>query len=155
MIACVDVGYNGTSARAACVTFERWEVTCASAGYVMDTSDVQPYVPGQFDQRELPCALAVLEQLPTQPDIVVVDGYVWRVVESANAAVPKAEAATHTRTKPGRTRTTKPFMGSFLADAGQTTTPEPGREASWQENHVECVRHYRVVVDWARLNRLR
>ena len=77
MIACVDVGYNDTTARAACVTFEDWRDAQASHEYVLNTTDVQPYVPGQFYQRELPCVLTVLDQLPALPDIVVIDGYVW------------------------------------------------------------------------------
>lgn len=77
MFACVDVGYDLMTARAACVSFERWKDACASAEYVFATGDVRPYVPGEFYKRELPCVLAVLERLPTQPDLVVVDGYVW------------------------------------------------------------------------------
>lgn len=77
MFACVDVGYDDATATAACVAFERWEDACASDEYMLGISDVQPYVPGQFYQRELPCVLAVLQSLPTRPDLVVIDGYVW------------------------------------------------------------------------------
>ncbi len=37
---------------------------------------VEPYEPGQFFRRELPCLLAVLSKLPPV-DVVVIDGYVW------------------------------------------------------------------------------
>jgi deoxyribonuclease V len=42
--------------------------------------EVAPYVPGSFFLRELPCLLAVLEQVPGGPgavELIVVDGYVW------------------------------------------------------------------------------
>jgi len=77
MFACVDVGYSESEAKAACVTFERWEDAESSGEYSLDIDQVEPYVPGQFYRRELPCLLAVLDQLPTMPEIIVVDGYVW------------------------------------------------------------------------------
>ncbi len=77
MLACVDVGYNNSAARAACVTFEDWEDADPSGEYTLDIDHVEAYVPGQFYRRELPCLLAVLGQLPESPDIIVVDGYVW------------------------------------------------------------------------------
>jgi len=77
MYACVDVAYHETSAKAACVTFEQWDDANASGEFVLDLQDAQPYVPGQFFQRELPCILSILEQLPAKPEILVVDGYVW------------------------------------------------------------------------------
>jgi len=77
MLACVDVGYSNSAARAACVTFEDWEDADPSGEYTLDIDQVEPYVPGQFYRRELPCLLAVLGQLANRPDIIVVDGYVW------------------------------------------------------------------------------
>jgi deoxyribonuclease V len=38
---------------------------------------VEPYEPGNFYRRELPCLVSVLHLLPSLPEIVVVDGYVW------------------------------------------------------------------------------
>jgi deoxyribonuclease V len=77
MIACVDVGYFEDNARAACVAFEQWEDADVRAEFVLNVPDVQPYVPGHFYRRELPCLLSVLDQLSTRPDTVVIDGYVW------------------------------------------------------------------------------
>ncbi len=77
MIACIDVGYREDSARAACVTFGDWEDDRSLGEYVLDIDHIEPYVPGQFFRRELPCVMAVLNELPTAPDVIVIDGYVW------------------------------------------------------------------------------
>ncbi len=57
MIACIDVGYREDSARAACVTFDDWEDSEPTGDFVLDIDQVEPYVPGQFYRRELPCVL--------------------------------------------------------------------------------------------------
>jgi deoxyribonuclease V len=77
MFACTDVGYDENTAQVACVTFDRWDASIASQELVEQVPDVQPYVPGQFYQRELPGLLSILEKLPTRPEVVVIDGYVW------------------------------------------------------------------------------
>ena len=77
MLACVEVGYNDSVARAACVIFEDWEDADPSGEQTLDIEQVEPYIPGQICWRELPCLLAVLGQLPESPDIIVADGYVW------------------------------------------------------------------------------
>jgi deoxyribonuclease V len=76
-IAFVDVDYKGTGARAACVLTESWEAESPISTYIRDIEAVEPYAPGNFYRRELPCILAVLRMLPSLPDTVVVDGYVW------------------------------------------------------------------------------
>ncbi|HET8564411.1 MAG TPA: endonuclease V [Candidatus Binatia bacterium] len=76
MIACLDVDYRDTTAYAAAITFREWlDATPAEEG-VVAVSDVQPYEPGQFFRRELPCLLAVLRMLYGVA-VVIVDGYVW------------------------------------------------------------------------------
>lgn len=77
MIACVDVDYREKGAVAACVLFRAW-TDAASAGQVVEHLDhVEPYQPGQFYRRELPCLLAVLGKVSDPIDLVVIDGYVW------------------------------------------------------------------------------
>lgn len=76
-IAFLDVHYFGTGARAACVVVESWESESPDSTYVQDIEAVQPYEPGNFFRRELPCLLSVLRLLPSPPGIVVIDGYVW------------------------------------------------------------------------------
>lgn len=79
MIACIDVGYDDANQRAhvACVTLEDWADDQPTDECVVDLDHVQPYQPGSFYKRELPCVLAVIEALPRQPDVIVIDGYVW------------------------------------------------------------------------------
>ena len=48
MLACVDVGYNDSAARAACVTFDDWKDADPRGEYTLDIDQVEPYVPGQF-----------------------------------------------------------------------------------------------------------
>lgn len=77
MIACIDVGYSETTARAACVVINDWNDPAPAAEYIAKIVEVQDYQPGEFYRRELPCIEAVLAKLPEMPDMIVVDGYVW------------------------------------------------------------------------------
>jgi deoxyribonuclease V len=77
MIACVDVDYRGVGAVAACVCFEGWGDGTSVLESAIEISDVEPYEPGQFFRREMPCILAVLKSLPHLPQVVIIDGYVW------------------------------------------------------------------------------
>lgn len=82
MIVCIDVGYGEENARAAGVAFNDWTDCQPSWETVIDIGEVQPYVPGQFYRRELPCVMAVLQAFieansKTKPSLVIVDGYVW------------------------------------------------------------------------------
>lgn len=77
IIAFLDVGYKSAGARAACVLADAWDAARPSSTYVHDIDTVAPYEPGNFYRRELPALVSVLRLLPSLPDIVVVDGYVW------------------------------------------------------------------------------
>ncbi len=77
MLACIDVDYRTDHAKAACVLFEKWADAQPFALIVKRINHVEPYVPGEFYRRELPCILAVLERNPSSLDVVVIDGYVW------------------------------------------------------------------------------
>jgi deoxyribonuclease V len=59
-IALVDVHYDGSSARAACVLAESWEADSTLEEHVLRIGHVAPYEPGRFYRRELPCVLGVL-----------------------------------------------------------------------------------------------
>lgn len=76
MIAAVDVDYRASGAVAACVLFRAWDDAVSTSETVIPIASVEPYEPGQFYRRELPCLLAVLKAAGS-PDIVIVDGYVW------------------------------------------------------------------------------
>lgn len=77
MIACLDVDYrpDGTAV-AACLLFAGWQCASAEASVVAHVTDVAPYKPGMFFERELPCLLKVLSKLEARPSLVIVDGYV-------------------------------------------------------------------------------
>jgi deoxyribonuclease V len=77
MIYCLDVLYSGDTARVACVGFHSWSDDQPSYQKVTTIpGPLEPYVPGQFYKRELPCLLAALEGL-TDIELVVVDSHVW------------------------------------------------------------------------------
>ncbi len=57
MIGCVDVDYRDLSAVAACVCFEHWTDGRPVLESAIEIRDVEPYAPGQFYRRELPCIL--------------------------------------------------------------------------------------------------
>jgi deoxyribonuclease V len=77
MIACVDVDYRDPEAFAACVLFGDWADEHPASEQFEHIGRVEPYHPGQFYKRELPCLLAVLGQVAEPLDAVLVDGYVW------------------------------------------------------------------------------
>lgn len=83
MIVCIDVDYREDAARgetaavAACVAISSWDAPRSAAEYACYIAAVADYVPGQFYKRELPCILAVLAEVQTPIDVVVVDGYVF------------------------------------------------------------------------------
>jgi deoxyribonuclease V len=83
MIACVDVDYRDTEAVAACILFRSWADDSGAAELVEHIGRVEPYQPGQFYRRELPCLLAVLAKASVPLEAVVVDGYVWLGGEDA------------------------------------------------------------------------
>ena len=73
----VDVDYRPHSAQAAAVAFDHWQACAAVDQAAVVISNVAPYVPGQFYRRELPCIVAALKPLSRQPQLVIIDGYVW------------------------------------------------------------------------------
>lgn len=77
MIAFLDVDYRSDHALAACVIAQDWGDEAPTLEIVERIDEVNDYEPGQFYKRELPCLLAVLSKLPTPPECIVIDGYVW------------------------------------------------------------------------------
>jgi deoxyribonuclease V len=76
MIAFVDVDYRDAGAVAAAVLAHAWTDDWPAAELVEPIPHVEPYEPGRFYRRELPCLLAVLRRVPDPLAAVVVDGYV-------------------------------------------------------------------------------
>jgi deoxyribonuclease V len=76
MKAALDVAYEAGFGYAAAVAFQDWSDAEVIQEELVVVSGVQPYQPGRFFQRELPCLLAVLRALPPL-ETVLIDGYVW------------------------------------------------------------------------------
>ena len=76
-IFCMDVDYRADHALAAGILFEDWESDTALQQLTTRIDQVEPYVPGQFYKRELPCLIQLIDQLPELPSIFVVDGFVY------------------------------------------------------------------------------
>lgn len=55
--------YREEGARAACVVAQDWADETPIAEYTTFLDTVEPYVPGEFYRRELPCLQAVLAQV--------------------------------------------------------------------------------------------
>ncbi len=78
MILAVDVQYDEghDAAQVAGVAFATWLDAEPTDERVVRVQGVEPYVPGEFFRRELPCLLALLGALEHPPELIVVDGYV-------------------------------------------------------------------------------
>ncbi len=76
MTACLDVDYREAAAYAAGLVFHGWADAAPAIEKVVPVVGIQPYQPGRFFRRELPCLLEVLRELPPVA-VVIVDGYVW------------------------------------------------------------------------------
>jgi len=81
MILAIDVYYfeNETEnkAKSVCIAFDDWQNPSPSNTYIEMLTEVEAYVPGEFYKRELPCILAVLNQVNlSQVTTIIVDGFV-------------------------------------------------------------------------------
>lgn len=75
-LAALDVAYHQTHAIAACVEFATWTDATPLNEYSTQIDHIEPYIPGQFYRRELPCLLAVLKLVAHPLDAIIIDGYV-------------------------------------------------------------------------------
>lgn len=77
MIAILDAAYADTSSAAACVLSNDGSDPVASSELIHRAGPPAAYQPGEFFRRERPLLLALINSLPTKPDMLVIDGYVW------------------------------------------------------------------------------
>jgi deoxyribonuclease V len=149
VIACIDVQYAGTAAQAAIVAFDAWESASPVARAIVQVQAVEPYEPGAFYRRELPClraALAALAALAAVPDIVIVDGHAWLAVGSPGLGARLLEAEPRLQTVVGVAKTrfrdtpaAEVLRGSskaplFVDEAGQFADAAP-RVAAMHGRH--------------------
>jgi len=78
MIVAIDVAYDDVNATAvaAAVVFEHWHDSHPGSVHRVLCAGIQPYVPGEFFRRELPCLCAVLNTIDVPLHAIVIDGYV-------------------------------------------------------------------------------
>ncbi|WP_309398449.1 endonuclease V [Cerasicoccus maritimus] len=77
MIAAFDVDYaEDGSAHAAAVVFEEYADADSVACYTKRISQTEEYHPGEFYRRELPCILALIDEMEVSFYTIIVDGYV-------------------------------------------------------------------------------
>lgn len=73
----IDVYYLEDTAKAVGALFY-WDDLVAAQTISLSVENIEPYVPGEFYKRELPCILKIIEQAGLeQIDIVIVDGNVY------------------------------------------------------------------------------
>jgi deoxyribonuclease V len=75
MIACFDVQYEGDVANAAAILFEDWRSETIVDQLVVQCTDIEPYQPGSFYQRELKPLRAVSKLITCPIDCYVIDAY--------------------------------------------------------------------------------
>ncbi|HWJ26524.1 MAG TPA: endonuclease V [Flavisolibacter sp.] len=74
----VDVYYNNNTAKAIAILFKNWQDENPAQIISKSLSDIQPYEPGSFYKRELPCIMALLESIDiNQLELIIIDGYVY------------------------------------------------------------------------------
>ncbi|GAA4330140.1 endonuclease V [Flaviaesturariibacter amylovorans] len=77
MIVAVDVHYRESGAKFVAMMFDGWQDDAARCVYTKRMEHVAPYEPGAFYKRELPCILALLDEIPARSyQAVVIDGFV-------------------------------------------------------------------------------
>jgi deoxyribonuclease V len=76
MILALDVGYLPDRTLAAAVGFADWTDARPAMTKVITIDQVQPYTPGSFYLRELPCLVQLIDQVEPRPAVFIVDGYV-------------------------------------------------------------------------------
>jgi deoxyribonuclease V len=111
VLACVDVHYfTPAGARAAILTFNAWDAATPSNHRVVTLEHVEPYMPGEFFKRELPCVRKALATLPSLPEVVIIDAHVWLGAGRPGLGARILEAEPGLKTVVGVAKT--PFRGA-------------------------------------------
>ncbi|CUU48369.1 endonuclease V [Clostridium beijerinckii] len=77
IVACFDVYYYETYAKASCIVFQKDEDERILSEYNVLVHDINEYIPGEFYKRELPCILKLLDEIKENIDLIIVDSFVW------------------------------------------------------------------------------
>lgn len=78
MIFATDVFYDniGNKALAAGIGFTDWNSKKITFKHTVQVNGIEPYEPGSFYKRELPCLKLLLSQVSEPIDVILVDSYV-------------------------------------------------------------------------------
>ncbi|CDF79609.1 deoxyinosine 3'endonuclease (endonuclease V)-like protein [Formosa agariphila KMM 3901] len=77
MILAFDTYYYDGKAKTIAVSFNDWEDEAPTQIFTDSIEVVEPYEPGAFYKRELPCILSLLKQVNLdEVELIIVDGYV-------------------------------------------------------------------------------
>ncbi len=77
MIIAIDVHYRNEKAKAVSVEFDNWDDEQPQKINIIELPEAEPYVPGEFYKRELPCILEVLNKSDLDKvQVIIIDGYV-------------------------------------------------------------------------------
>ena len=68
---------SNTKAIVAGVRFSGIEQVHVLSEHIIEVNDVAPYESGQFYKREMPCLLALINQINEPFDVIIIDGYVF------------------------------------------------------------------------------
>jgi deoxyribonuclease V len=78
LILAFDTYYFDNKAKTVCLCFDDWAASEPASIYSEILEGIEPYIPGKFYQRELPCILSLFHQVnTTDVDAIIVDGYVY------------------------------------------------------------------------------
>ena len=72
----IDVQYQKDSALAAALLFSHWQTDQIEQTILKPITFVAPYQSGAFFKRELPCILALLEEIHEPLEFIIIDGFV-------------------------------------------------------------------------------
>jgi deoxyribonuclease V len=73
----VDVQYTDNNALCAGVVFDEWKTSEISQKLILHTSNIEKYEAGKFYKRELPCILNLIQEHQIEPEMIIIDGYVF------------------------------------------------------------------------------
>lgn len=75
-IVAVDTAYSAYKAVTAGVLIHTWDSVLPEDAFISETATASEYISGEFYKRELPCILNFLKEVPWEPEIIIIDGYV-------------------------------------------------------------------------------
>jgi len=80
----VDVQYQQNSAIVAGILFEDWGSNEVARTLTVELADIEPYEPGAFYKRELPCILELLKHVTEELTVIVIDGFVTLGIDESD-----------------------------------------------------------------------